>query len=111
MKGNVKLISLLVVIMLLAFGAIVLADSTTVEQQVAIALPAVDFNCDTEITVVDALMVIPQIGEFDAPTLWAYDLDKDGEITTRDAHIVVAENGNPNLPVPAWCANAIDSVQ
>jgi len=81
-----------------------------IEQSAPDRLPYVDFDCDGEITVNDALMVVPHMGEQAPVSLWAYDLDRDGQIAETDAMIVVAEIGRVDLPTPVWCIFQEDSL-
>ena len=66
-------------------------------------LPSIDFDCDGEITIADALSIPPHYGEQERLALWAYDLDRDGAITTWDSQLVVAQIGRTDLPAPVWC--------
>lgn len=68
-----------------------------------IALPHIDYNCDGEITIADALEMVPSFGSTSQVTRWIYDLDRDGTINFYDANIVLAEIGRVDLPTPPWC--------
>lgn len=85
---------------------IVLLTGSSAQAQ-PLRLPHVDFDCDGEITVADALIVVTKYGFEDLPTLWSYDLDNDGRIDDRDAHIAVAEIGRTDLPQPIWCTQGL----
>lgn len=90
---------LLVVVLALLLTSTVQAQPTT--------LPMLDFDCDGEITINDALSIPPHFGELDYVALWAYDLDRDGAITQWDGLIVVSQIGRTDLPAPVWCAGAL----
>jgi hypothetical protein len=97
MGGHVKVIYIAGVLLL------IFLMGGSVDAARPVSLPHVDYDCDGEITVADALSIVPHFGAQDAVALWAYDLDRDGAVTELDVHVLLTQIGRTDLPAPVWC--------
>ena len=65
--------------------------------------PPMDFDCDGEITVNDALILVGHMDSFAYPDLYAYDLNRDGNVDIVDIMLVVGQIPSMSTGQPYYC--------